>query len=88
MQIDILTFSGPRHQVAITILSFIHQLDKNSSDCNVRIILPFSDECGVVESVKAVSEIYCPMSGKVVEQNEGVVEEPAVINKDCYGKGN
>ena len=40
-----------------------------------------------VESVKAASDIYCPLSGKVVEINSDLEEKPELINKDCYGKG-
>ena len=46
-----------------------------------------SDECGALESVKAASELYSPVSGEVTESNEKVVEEPALINKSCYDEG-
>ena len=42
---------------------------------------------GVVESVKAVSEIFAPVSGKVVEVNEALADAPEVVNNDPYGKG-
>jgi len=42
---------------------------------------------GTIESVKAASEIYLPVSGKVVEINEKVQEEPELINNDCFGEG-
>ncbi len=42
---------------------------------------------GVVESVKAVSDLYAPLSGNVVEVNEAVVDAPEVINEDPYGEG-
>lgn len=42
---------------------------------------------GVVESVKAVSDIYAPLSGKVVAVNQKVIEHPEVINQDPYGEG-
>ncbi|XP_066250287.1 glycine cleavage system H protein, mitochondrial [Euwallacea similis] len=45
------------------------------------------DECGALESVKAASEIYSPLSGKVVEKNEQVEETPSLINSSCYDKG-
>ena len=45
------------------------------------------DHFGVVESVKAVSDIYAPVSGTVVEVNEGLPESPEVINEDPYGDG-
>jgi glycine cleavage system H protein len=45
------------------------------------------DPFGVVESVKAVSDIYAPISGTVIEINEGLPESPEVINEDPYGDG-
>ena len=42
---------------------------------------------GVVESVKAASDLYMPMSGKIVAVNEALAGDPALVNKDCYGKG-
>ncbi len=40
---------------------------------------------GVVESVKAVSDLYAPVSGNVVEVNDAIVDGPEVINEDPYG---
>ena len=45
------------------------------------------DECATLESVKAVSEMFCPVSGEVVEINEELEETPEVINEDPYKKG-
>jgi glycine cleavage system H protein len=45
------------------------------------------DPFGVVESVKAVSDIYAPVSGTVTEVNEGLPESPEMINEDPYGDG-
>ncbi len=42
---------------------------------------------GVVESVKAVSDLYAPLSGTIVERNEAVVDEPGVLNTDAYEAG-
>ncbi|MDR0389628.1 MAG: glycine cleavage system protein GcvH [Spirochaetaceae bacterium] len=42
---------------------------------------------GVVESVKAASDVYLPVSGTIVQVNEKLAEEPGLINKDCYGEG-
>lgn len=42
---------------------------------------------GVVESVKAVSDLYSPVSGVVTEVNEALNDEPSLINDDAYGKG-
>lgn len=41
----------------------------------------------VVESVKAASDVYAPVSGTVVEINESLVDAPETINADAYGKG-
>ncbi|MTI81334.1 MAG: glycine cleavage system protein GcvH [Firmicutes bacterium] len=45
------------------------------------------DVLGVVESVKAASDIYIPLSGKIVEINEELVDSPETINEDPYEKG-
>lgn len=42
---------------------------------------------GVVESVKAVSDLYAPVSGEVVERNDSVVEAPEGLNQDSYDDG-
>jgi len=44
-------------------------------------------QAATVESVKAASEIYAPISGTVVEVNEALVDEPALANSDALGKG-
>lgn len=46
----------------------------------------FMQTFGVVESVKAVSDLYAPVSGKVVEINQGLAEKPELINTDPYGQ--
>jgi len=45
------------------------------------------DVLGVVESVKAVSEIFAPITGKVLEVNTALEESPEAVNEDPYGKG-
>ncbi len=42
---------------------------------------------GTVESVKAVSEIFAPLSGKVVDVNKVLADKPEIVNKDPYGDG-
>ena len=42
---------------------------------------------GVVESVKAVSDVFCPLSGEVVEVNAVLESRPELVNQDCYGAG-
>ncbi|MEX0878775.1 MAG: glycine cleavage system protein GcvH [Thermoanaerobaculia bacterium] len=44
-------------------------------------------EFGTVESVKAVSELYTPLSGEVVEVNKSAVAQPGIVNDDPYGDG-
>ena len=44
-------------------------------------------ECGVVESVKAASDVYAPVSGEIVEANAALADAPETVNKDCYGAG-
>lgn len=44
-------------------------------------------QAGVVESVKSASEIYAPVSGEVVEVNNALSDDPALVNKDPLGKG-
>lgn len=43
--------------------------------------------CAVVESVKAASDVYAPISGTVVESNAELGASPELINQDCYGRG-
>ncbi len=45
------------------------------------------DPCAVVESVKAASDIYAPISGEIVEGNPDVESDPSLVNTDPYGKG-
>jgi glycine cleavage system H protein len=41
---------------------------------------------GTVESVKAVSDIYAPISGQILEANTSLADKPELVNQDCYGK--
>jgi len=45
------------------------------------------EACAVVESVKTASDIYSPVSGQVLEVNQAVVDNPALVNSDPYGAG-
>jgi glycine cleavage system H protein len=49
--------------------------------------LKAGESCAVVESVKTASDIYTPVSGEVTAVNKAVVDEPALVNSDPYGKG-
>ena len=42
---------------------------------------------GVIESVKAVSDLFAPVSGEVLEVNGELADKPEIINEDCYGAG-
>ncbi len=46
-----------------------------------------ADELGSIESVKAVSDLFAPVSGEVVEVNEALTEKPELVNTDPYGDG-
>ena len=57
------------------------QLPKNGTSVNANSV------CGEVESTKSVSEIYAPITGKVVLVNEKLENNPEIINADPYGAG-
>ena len=45
------------------------------------------EACAVVESVKAASDVYAPLAGRVTEANEAVVDDPALVNRAAHGDG-
>lgn len=45
------------------------------------------DECATVESVKAASEVYAPLGGEIVEVNDVLADQPALVNEDAMGDG-
>lgn len=45
------------------------------------------ETCGEVESTKSVSDLYSPVTGKVVEVNQEAIDNPAILNEDPYGAG-
>ncbi len=49
--------------------------------------LGVGDECAVVESVKAASDVYAPIAGTVIAVNEQLADAPELINDDPYGEG-
>lgn len=57
------------------------ELPKEGSEVNK------DDPFGVVESVKSVSDVFSPVSGKILEINDPLVESPGIVNEDCYGEG-
>ncbi len=78
---------GKRVRIGITKfaadrLSDVVYVELPQIGADVSFMQPF----GVVESVKAVSDLYAPVSGKVVEINRAIVEKPEMINTDPYGE--
>ena len=49
--------------------------------------LEMGDELGSIESVKAVSELFSPVGGEVIEVNEALADKPELVNTDPYGDG-
>ncbi|XP_072135286.1 glycine cleavage system H protein, mitochondrial-like [Mobula birostris] len=45
------------------------------------------DEFGALESVKAASELYSPLTGEVTDINKALADNPGLVNKSCYGEG-
>jgi glycine cleavage system H protein len=45
------------------------------------------ETCAVVESVKAASDVFAPLAGKIVEVNETITEDPSIVNSDAEGEG-
>jgi len=54
---------------------------------NVGDTVEVGNACAVVESVKAASDVYAPLSGRVVEVNAALADKPETINEDAYGDG-
>ena len=57
------------------------ELPKSSSAFKQR------DVFGTIEAVKAVSELYSPVAGSIVEANKALEQDPALVNRDPYGSG-
>jgi glycine cleavage system H protein len=49
--------------------------------------LDATEACAVVESVKAASDVYAPVSGEITAVNEGLTDSPETVNQDAYGAG-
>jgi len=45
------------------------------------------DAFGVIESIKAVSDLYAPVSGEITDRNEALFDDPELVNEDPYGDG-
>ncbi len=53
----------------------------------IKTQLTFHQSIGVIESVKAVSDVYSPVSGEVIEVNSGLNDSPELVNNDPHGQG-
>ncbi|WP_326553582.1 glycine cleavage system protein GcvH [Micromonospora sp. NBC_01813] len=53
----------------------------------VGAVVTAGEACGEIESTKSVSEIYAPLSGRVVARNDALVDAPETVNSDPYGAG-
>jgi glycine cleavage system H protein len=69
-----------------------HAQDQLSDIVFVEILVSDGDEvskgdsCATLESVKAAAEVYCPVSGKVIEVNDNLPDTPEKVNSDPYGE--
>ncbi|CAG2114487.1 unnamed protein product [Medioppia subpectinata] len=70
-------------------ISTFHFPDNHSSDKSVSksIALAGTDEVGAVESVKAASEIFTPVSGRIAQINDKLEDKPGLVNSSCYDEG-
>jgi glycine cleavage system H protein len=50
-------------------------------------VIDADEDCAVIESVKAASDIYCPLKGQVLEVNEHLESNPGLVNESPYEKG-
>jgi len=80
--------SGKKATIGITdyaqkALGDIVYIDLPEVDSNIE----FNSEIGEIESTKATSSIISPLTGRIIEVNEDLVESPETINEDPYGKG-
>ena len=50
-------------------------------------VLDAGDQCAVVESVKAASDVYAPISGEIIAVNAALEDEPELVNADAFGNG-
>lgn len=51
------------------------------------LIICIVDEFGTLESVKAASELYSPVTGEVTDVNDALADNPGLVNKSCYKDG-
>ncbi len=67
-------------QVSLGDLVFVELPDDDT-------VVDAGDACAVVESVKAASDVYIPLSGTIVATNQALADSPGLVNTDPYGEG-
>lgn len=72
---------------AWTTLSDIFDVLKHFVSFTQSVFVCVAEEFGALESVKAASELYSPLTGEVTEINTELAENPALVNKACYAEG-
>ena len=77
---DTVTIGISQH--AVEELTDITFLDVTAEDAVTK-----GEAFGEIESVKATSELFAGVDGELVETNQEVLDDPSIINEDCYGKG-
>src|SRR5205085_477223 len=85
------TFSPTFNKViAMAYVDPAHQARGTALDGDIRgkpVVASDEKGFGVIESVKAVSDLYAPVGGEVAEVNKAVADDPALVGADPYGKG-
>ena len=82
-----------RQEGAVVVVGVTHHAQEALGDVvyvelpKVGATLTAGKQFGVIESTKAVSDLYSPLTGKVVKVNEALPDNPSIINSDPYGAG-
>lgn len=79
-------------QLFVTTYSYLLVVNQANSMINYYFVCLFSDICtvdefGALESVKAASELYSPLTGEVTDVNDALADNPGLVNKSCYKDG-
>ena len=57
------------------------------TDGSGRLPIAAGEDCAIVESVKAASDIFAPLGGRITETNSALADDPALVNRDPAGEG-
>jgi glycine cleavage system H protein len=81
---------APNGELSVGITAFaVEQLgDITLVNLDVKVgdVVTSGKAFGTIESVKTLSDLFAPVSGKVVQVNEELTSQPELVNEDCYGK--